>query len=85
MCPEIYPQIYHRTPCPAVLGLIKSKGGVGSFQVSQKERLFHFLCQPSALRGIVTMWPPSCTLQKRRSFGQEENIPKHLAEPTNFF
>ena len=72
-----------------MFGLIKNKGGVGLFQFSQKKRLFHFLCQPSALRGIVKMWSPSCTLQKRRSsllqFGQEENIPKHSAEPTDLF
>ena len=40
---------------PAVLickgGLIKDKGGVGLFQVSQKERLFYFLWQPSTLGG----------------------------------
>ena len=30
-----------------ILGLIKNKGGVGLFQISQKERLFHVLYQPS--------------------------------------
>ena len=35
-----------------ILGLIKNKGGVGLFQISQKERLFHVLYQPSA------MWSP---------------------------
>ena len=48
ICPGVYPQIYHRTPCPAVLickWVKKSKGGVGVFQISQmqKERLFHLL------------------------------------------
>ena len=49
--PGIYLQVYHRTLCPAVLifvrGLIKNKGGVGLFQISQKKRLFHLLYQPS--------------------------------------
>ena len=35
----------------------KNKGGVGLFQISQKERLFHLLWQPSALGGNLTMWP----------------------------
>ena len=41
--PEIYPQIYHRTPCPTVLicnGVLKNKGEVGLFRISQRERLF---------------------------------------------
>ena len=57
--PEIYPQVYHRTPCPAVLilqgGLTKNKGEVGLFQTSQKERLFHLLYQPS---DNLAMWSP---------------------------
>ena len=57
---------------------MKSKGGVRLFQISQKERLFDLLWQPSALGSNLTMWPPSCTLQKRPSslvhFGQKLNI-----------
>ena len=60
--PGIYPQVYHRTPRPAVLickgVLIKNKGGVGLFQISQKKRLFHLLQQPSALGHNLTIWSP---------------------------
>ena len=58
---SIYPQIYNRTPCPVMLickGVIKNKGGVGLFQISQKERLFHLLWQPSAFGVNLTMWSP---------------------------
>ena len=43
--------------CSAYLwgGLIKNKGGVGLFQISQKERLFHVLYQPS---DNLAMWSP---------------------------
>ena len=65
-------------------GLIKNKGGVELFQISQKERPFHLLWHPSALWGNLTKCPPSCTLQKRTScllqFGQEENIPGRSIE-----
>ena len=37
---------------------IKNKGGVVSFQISEKERLFHLLWQPSALGHNLTMWYP---------------------------
>ena len=46
----------------------KNKGGVGLFQISQKERLFHLLWQPSALADNLTVWSPSWTLQKRPFF-----------------
>ena len=39
-------------------GLIKSKGGVGLFQILKKERLFYLLYQPSALGDNLTMWSP---------------------------
>ena len=38
--------------------LIKNKGGVGLFQISQKERLFHLLWQPSVLAVNLIKWPP---------------------------
>ena len=43
--------------CSAYLwgSLIKNKGGVGLFQISQKERLFHVLYQPSY---NLAMWSP---------------------------
>ena len=41
-----------------VKDLIKNKGGVGLFQISQKERLFHLLWQPSVLGDNLTMWSP---------------------------
>ena len=57
-------------PCSAYLlgGLISNKGGVELFQISQKDRLFHFLWQPNPLGGYVTMRPrflPFKKLQKR--------------------
>ena len=73
-------------PCSAYLygGLISNKGGVGLFQISQNESLFHLLRQLSTL-GVISQWgPPSCTLQKRPSsplqFGPEENIPGQSIE-----
>ena len=36
-------------------GLTKNKGGVGLFQISQKERLFHVLYEPS---DNLAMWSP---------------------------
>ena len=47
--------------CSAYLwgGLIKNKGGVGLFQISQKERLFHVLYQPSY---NLAMWSPFAPL-----------------------
>ena len=53
--PGIYPRVYHRASCPAV----KNKGEVGLFQISQKERLFHVLYQPSY---NLTMWSPFTSL-----------------------
>ena len=56
ICPGIYPQIYHRTPCLAE-GLIKKKGGVGLFQISLKERLFiSYTREPSAFLSS-SVWP----------------------------
>ena len=57
ICRGIYPQIYDRTPCPAVLicncGSKKSKGGIGLFQISQmqKERL---LMTTKLLLGVIS-------------------------------
>ena len=59
------------------MGLIKNKGGVGLFQISQKEILFHLLYQPGALGDNFAMWPPFFHLPKKAfplQFGQEENI-----------
>ena len=49
--------------CSAYLlgGLIKNKGGVGLFQISQKERLFHVLYQPSYDPPLLH----HCTLPKK--------------------
>ena len=64
--------------------LIKNKGGVGLFQISQKVGIFHLLWKPSAIETNLTMWPPSCTLQKRPSsplqFVKIENICGNSAE-----
>ena len=49
-------------------GVIKNKGDVGLFQISQKERLFHLLWQPSTLGNNLTMWPPSHPSKKGLSF-----------------
>ena len=54
----------------------EDKGGVRLFQISQKERLFHVLYQPSYNHA---MWSPFIApFQKRPffplQFGQEENI-----------
>ena len=63
----MYPQISHRTPFPAVLickgGLINSKGGVGLFRISQKERLFSSFVTTKCSWGLFLDAPlPSCTL-----------------------
>ena len=34
---------------------VGGEGGVGLFQISKKERLFHLLREPSALLGNLTM------------------------------
>ena len=64
-----------------VRGLIKNKVGVGLFQISQKERLFRALYEPS---DNLAMWSPSCTLPKRPfsplQFGQEEIISGYSIE-----
>ena len=44
--------------CLFVRGLTKSKGRVGLFQISLKERPFHLLWQPSALGCNFTKWHP---------------------------
>ena len=80
--PGIYPQIYHRAPCPAVLlckGSNKQqrRGRVGLFRISQKDRLFHLLWQPSAFEGNLTVQDSFLHPTKRSpsplQFGQEEN------------
>ena len=58
-------------------GLMKNKGGVKLFQISEKERLL-ISYDNQVLFGIISQCVPlSCTLQKRASsplhFGQEEN------------
>ena len=69
--------------CSASLwgGLRKNKRGVVLFQISQKERLFHPLWQPSTLWSNLTMCSPFLDPPKRPSyplqFGREENIPGH--------
>ena len=59
---------------------MKTKGGVGLFQILRKERLFSYDNQ--VLLGVVSQCdPPSCTLQERPSsplqFVQEENTPRY--------
>ena len=48
--------------------VIKTKGGAGLFQISQKERIFHLLWQPSALGDNLTMCPPLHPSKKGLSF-----------------
>ena len=63
--PEIYPQVYRRTACPAVLIVRRSnknKGGLGLFQISQKERLLHLLYQPS---DNLATWSPLLNPSKK--------------------
>ena len=70
--------------CSAYLwgGLIKNKGGVGLFQISQKERLFHLLWQPSVFGNTLTMWFPFLHPSKKDTlqFGQEGNISGNSVE-----
>ena len=69
--------------CSAYLqgGLVKNKGEIGLFKISQKEGLFHLLDNQVLLGVISQCGPPICTFQKRPSsplqFGQEENIRGH--------
>ena len=65
LCPGIYPQIYHRTPCPA--GLIckrvkkKQERGriISNFTNAKGETFSSFVTTKLiALRGSLTMWPP---------------------------
>ena len=58
-------------------GLIKNKWGIELFQISQKERLFHLLWQPTSLETNLAMCPPSCILLQ---LDQEDNIPGHATE-----
>ena len=44
--------------CLFVRGSNENKGGIGLSQISQKERLFHLLWQPSSLGDNLTMWYP---------------------------
>ena len=44
--------------CLFVRGSSEKQRRVGLFQISQKERIFHLLWQPSALVGNLTMWQP---------------------------
>ena len=52
---------YNSMPSSAYLrrGLIKNKGGLGSFQISQKERLFYVLYQPIY---NLAVWSPFASL-----------------------
>ena len=45
--------------CLFVKGRVKNKGGAGLFQISQKERHFHVLYQPSY---NLAMWSPLVSL-----------------------
>ena len=89
----IYPQIYHRAPCPAMLfvrrGLISNnrggdREGVGLFQISQKFRLLISYDNQVLLVVIAQCSPLFCTFQKRPLYplqiGQIENIPGHSVE-----
>ena len=75
---------FHTLQCLFLGAVISNKWGVGSFQIYQKDRLFHLLWQPSTLGGNPTMLPPSYKKKKWPSpslyFGQEENIPGHSTE-----
>ena len=75
--PGIYPQIYRIAPCLHCLfvrGSNKQQRRVRLFEISQMDRLFNLLWQPSALGDNLTMRPFSCTSPLQ--FGQEENIPR---------
>ena len=78
-------------PCNSYLqgGLIKNKGGVGLFQISQKERLFHLLWQPGTLGGNLIMRSSFLHPSKKPSsplqLGQEENIPGHPIERRTYW
>ena len=57
--PGIHPQFYHKLHALDTYlwgGLIKNKGGVGLFQISQKERLF-ISHEPSTLGGNLSVTP----------------------------
>ena len=78
-------------PCNSYLqgGLIKNKGGVGLFQISQKERLFHLLWQPGTLGGNLIMRSSFLHPSKKPSsllqLGQEENVPQHSTERRTYW
>ena len=89
--PGIYPQIYHRAPCPTVLILRGpnklKKGGRWGRVVSNftKGQTFSSFMTTKCFLGYShNAGSPSCILQKRPStpfqLGQEENIPRNLVE-----
>ena len=71
------------------MGLVKSKEGVGVFQISQKERRFHLLWQPSTLGVYLIMQSPFLHPSKNPSsplqFGQENIIPGHSIERRTYW
>ena len=64
--------------------LIKNKGGVGIFQISEIETLFELLWQPSALGGNLTMCAPFLHPLKiaflSLQFVHEKNVPGDSTE-----
>ena len=58
---------FHALQCLSVRASNKNKGRVGLFHISQKERLFHLLWQPSTLWGNLIMRPSSC-IHKQKAF-----------------
>ena len=60
-------------------GLIKNKGGVGLFQISQKEKLF-ISYDNQVLMRVISQCAPSSPFH----FGQEDRIPGHLIERRSF-
>ena len=59
--------------------LIKNKGGVGLFQISQKEKLF-ISYDNQVLMRVISQCAPSSPFH----FGQEDRIPGHLIERRSF-
>ena len=61
------------------------KGGVGSFQISQKERFFHLLWQKKALESNLTKNPQKKNSSSPLQLGQEKNVLGHSVERRGYW
>ena len=92
-CSEIYTQIYHRAPCPAVLFFKgpkkRQRRGKIISNFTKGQTFFIFYDNQVLLKVISQCGPSSCTLQKRPSyplhFDQEGNIPGHSIDGQGYW